>query len=150
MSIKILHNNKKAFHNFAISDRWEAGLALMGTEVKALRQAKVNLGDGWVDIENGEAFLREVRIGHYSHGNVHNHEEMRRRKLLLKKKEIIVLTKHIEQKGATIVPLKIYFKDNLVKVEIGLAKGKKDHDKRESAKEKDARRDIDRELKKRR
>ena len=149
MSIKIISKNRKAFHNYQIGDSLEAGIVLQGTEVKALRAAKVNLQDGWVDIKNGEAFLREVHIGHYSHGNRQNHLETRSRKLLFNKREIEKLERQMAEKGLTLVPLKIYFKGRHIKVEIGLGKGKKLYDKRESSKQKDAKRQIDRAMKSR-
>ena len=149
MSIKIISKNRKAFHNYQIGDSLEAGIVLQGTEVKALRAAKVNLQDGWVDIKNGEAFLREVHIGHYSHGNRQNHLETRSRKLLFNKKEIEKLERQMSEKGLTLVPLKIYFNGRHIKVEIGLGKGKKLYDKRESSKQKDAKRQIDRAMKSR-
>lgn len=144
MGIKIIHNNKKAYHNYNIGDKWEAGLVLQGTEVKSLRLGKANLSDGWVDIVNDEAILKDVHIGQYSHGNRENHEEKRWRKLLLHKKEIAKMERHTSEKGFSLVPLKIYFKDSRVKIEIGIGKGKKLHDKRESSKEKDSKRDIGR------
>jgi SsrA-binding protein len=146
--IKVLASNKKAFHEYSISDTWEAGIALQGTEVKALRDGKVNLTDGWVDFTpGGQAMLREVHIGHYSHGNIMNHLERRSRVLLLHKREIEKLMRASREKGFSIVPLKIYFSGRFVKVEIGLGKGKKAYDKRDTSKEKDARREIDRVMK---
>ncbi|MFW7379381.1 MAG: SsrA-binding protein SmpB [Oligoflexus sp.] len=148
MGIKVISKNKKAFHNYEIGDSMEAGIELLGTEVKALRAAKVNLGDGWVDIvNNSEAYLREVHIGHYSHGNIMNHEERRDRRLLLHKREIHKLIRAIDEKGYSVVPLKIYFKGRYIKIEIALGKGKKSYDKRESSKKKDANREISRALK---
>lgn len=147
MGIKVLASNKKAFHNYQITDRWEAGIVLQGTEVKSLRGGKANLTDGWVDFINDEAILMDVHISHYSHGNVMNHEETRPRKLLLSHKEIVRLQNLVAEKGFAILPLKIYFKDRWIKVEIGLGKGKKLHDKRESKKEKDAQRAIARAMK---
>ena len=144
MSIKIITSNRKAFHEYTISDKVEAGIALTGTEVKSAREGRVNLSDGWVDIRDDEAFLVDAQISHYSHGNQMNHEEKRRRKLLLKRKEIIKLEEKIGEKGFTVVPLKMYFKGQHIKVEIGLGKGKKLHDKRQSAKKKEADRDIQR------
>lgn len=144
MSIKIISKNRKAFHNYQIGDSLEAGIALQGTEVKALRAAKVNLQDGWVDIKNGEAFLKDVHIGHYSHGNRQNHLETRTRKLLFHKRELEKLERQMSEKGFSLVPLKMYFKGRHIKVEIGLGKGKKHFDKRESSKQKDAKRQIDR------
>ena len=149
MGIKVISKNRKAFHNFEIGDSYEAGIALLGTEVKALRAAKVNLTDGWIDISNGEAWLKDIHIGHYAQGNRHNHDESRNRRLLLNKKEISKLNRLISEKGYSIVPIKIYFKDSLIKVEIAIGKGKKLHDKRDAAKKKDAQKEIARAVKKR-
>ena len=150
MGIKVLVKNKKAFHDYEILDSLEAGISLVGTEVKSLRAGKANLTDGWVDIdENVEAIMHDIHISHYSHGNIMNHDEKRPRKLLINKKEIIKLSQKIYSKGLTLVPLKLYFKGRYIKVEIGLAKGKKQHDKREASKKKDANRQIERALKNR-
>lgn len=141
--IKLIASNKKAYHNYEIGESWEAGIALRGTEVKALRDGRVNLGEGWVNItENNEAILMEIQIGHYAFGNIMNHEERRNRKLLLHAHELTRLAKQVNQKGLSVVPIKIYFKGSLVKVEIAIGRGKKSHDKRESNKEKDADREI--------
>ncbi len=148
MSIKIISKNRKAFHEYEILEKFEAGISLWGTEVKALREAKVNLGDGWVDLRSNGAFLCDVHIGHYTFGNIENHEEKRRRPLLLHKKEMDALYTKTVEKGMAVVPLAIYFKGDYVKVEIATARGKKAHDKRESSKEKDAKRDIARAFKK--
>ena len=143
MGIKIISNNKKAYHDFTISDKFEAGIELKGTEVKALREGKCNLTDGWVDItQNNEAILRDAHIGHFSHGNYMNHQETRPRRLLMHKKEIIKLTHQIFAKGHTLLPLKIYFKGQYIKMELGIGKGKKQHDKRAASKTKDANREI--------
>ena len=151
MSLKIVANNRKAFHEYAISDRYEAGLILTGTEVKSARLGKVNLGEGWIDIdENGEAFMRDVNISKYSHGSYSNHEETRPRKLLLSKKELAKLAASAQIKGYTLVPLKMYFKDQYLKVEIGVAKGKQAHDKRDATREREANRDIARAMRTRR
>jgi len=144
MSIKVIASNRKARHNYAISDTWEAGISLQGTEVKALRQGKANLSDGWVDIAEGEAFLKEVHISPYSHGNRENHPEKRTRKLLLHKKEIHKMERAVNEKGFALVPLKLYFKHGKIKAEIGLGKGKKFYDKRESKKKQDSDRDMQR------
>lgn len=145
MPITIISDNRKAFHEFSIGEKFEAGLVLTGSEVKAARTGKVNLSDGWVDIdENGEAFLIDAHISRYSHGSYANHEEKRRRKLLLNKKEIAKISEKIQEKGLTVVPLKMYFKESYIKVEIGIAKGKKLHDKRESAREREANREVSR------
>jgi SsrA-binding protein len=143
MGIKIITDNRKAFHEYIVSDRFEAGLVLTGTEVKAARAGKVNLSDGWIDFdEQGEAWLREAHIGKYSHGNIMNHDERRPRKLLLKHKEIVKLTQRTAEQGFTVLPLKMYFKDSFIKLEIGVGKGKKQHDKRDAAKTREANRDI--------
>ena len=148
MGIKIIAKNRKAFHEYEITDKIEAGIALQGTEVKSMREGKVNLGDGWVGIDdNGEAFLKQVHISHYSHGNIYNHAEDRPRKLLLKKQEIKKLSEQVERKGFALVPLKAYFKGQFIKIEIGVGKGKKAHDKRDSSREKDAQREIERAIK---
>ena len=149
--IKVIDSNKKAFHNYEIGEKWEAGIALTGTEVKALRDGRVNLGDGWVNItEDLQAILMDVHIGHYSHGNYMNHEERRERRLLLHQSEIVRLARNINEKGLSVVPIKIYFKNSFIKVEIAVGKGKKSYDKRESSKTKDANREIARVMKSRR
>ncbi|MFK7826828.1 MAG: SsrA-binding protein SmpB [Oligoflexales bacterium] len=148
MGIKIIAKNRKAFHEYEITDRFEAGIALQGTEVKSMREGKVNLGDGWVAIDDlGEAYLKQVHISHYSHGNIYNHAESRPRKLLLKKQELKKLSEQVERRGFALVPLKAYFKGQFIKIEIGVGKGKKAHDKRDSSKEKDAQREIERAIK---
>ena len=149
--IKVISSNKKAFHNFEIGEKWEAGIALTGTEVKALRDGRVNLGDGWVDITDDlQAILMEVHIGHYSHGNIMNHAERRERRLLLHHRELVKLSRQAHERGLSIVPTKIYFRGSFIKVEIALGRGKKSYDKRESAKTKDAQREISRAMKSRR
>jgi SsrA-binding protein len=145
--IKIIASNRKAFHEYAIGESWEAGIALVGTEVKSLRQGKCNLGEGWIDINAWHATLREVQISPYTHGNIFNHLEKRPRALLLNKREIAKIARALEAQGMTCVPIKIYFRGQRVKVEIALAKGKKLHDKRESIKTKEANRSMERALK---
>ena len=148
MGIKILSSNRKAFHEYVITDKLEAGIVLTGTEVKSAREGRINLSDGWVDIDDqGEAWLREVQISLYSHGSYMNHEEKRSRKLLLNRAEITRLAAKIQEKGLTVVPLQMYFKDDFIKVEVAVAKGKKLHDKRDSAKTKEAGREIARAMK---
>ena len=147
MSEKVLISNRKAYHDYHIGDKIEAGIALVGTEVKSLRASKANLTDGWVEIGDHGIFLCDIFINHYSHGNIQNHEETRKRPLLLNKREIVKLQRAIEEKGMTIVPTKIYLKGRHIKVEIAPAKGKKNYDKRESQKKKDADRDIQRVMK---
>ena len=144
MSEKIITKNRKASHEYHLFEVFEAGLELSGTEVKSLRNGKANIADGWVDISTGEAFLRDVSISPYSHGNVRNHLEKRPRKLLLKKAELFKLQKKIEERGMSIIPLSMYFKQSWAKVEIAVAKGKKLYDKRDSDKEKTAQRQMQR------
>ena len=136
-----LARNRRAFHEYHIHERLEAGIALTGTEVKAARAGKVQLKDGFVEFRDGEAYLTAVHISPYSHGNRENHEPERPRKLLLKKREIERLFGRTQAKGYTVVPLKIYLKGNHVKVEIALAQGKKLYDKRQAERE----RELDRE-----
>jgi SsrA-binding protein len=147
--IKEIASNRKAFHEYIISDKVEAGLVLTGTEVKSARLGKVSLTDGWVDFGSGEAYLCDTHIAKYSHGSYLNHEETRPRKLLLKKSELARLAAKVEEKGFTVVPLRLYFKDQFIKLEIGVGKGKKLHDKRESAKEREAGREMQRALRSR-
>ncbi len=147
MTEKIVATNRKARHDYHIHETYEAGLALLGTEVKALREGRANLRDSYAVIKDNEAFLLNCRISPYSHGNIQNHDPLRTRKLLLHKKEINRLWGNISRKGFTLVPLKIYFKNGKAKVEIGLAKGKRQYEKRASIKEKEARREIERHLK---
>lgn len=151
MGIKVISKNRKAFHNYEVGDRFESGISLLGTEVKSLRAGRVNLGDGWIDItSDGQAILKDVQISPYSHGNIMNHHETRPRTLLLHKREILKFRRAIEEKGLSVVPISIYFKNSKIKLEIALAKGKKAFDKRESSKKRDANREIERALKTRR
>lgn len=136
--------NRKARHAYAIEQTWEAGLALRGSEVKSLRAAAVTIGDGFVIEDGGELWLMNVHVNEYAQANQHNHEPMRKRKLLLHRSEIEAITKQIQERGRTCVPLRFYFERGLAKVEIATCVGKKLHDKRESLKEKDAKRDMDR------
>ena len=139
---KMVAQNKKARHDYHIEDTWEAGLVLMGTEVKSLRQGRASLVDGFAEIENGEAWLLGVHIPEYSQGTWTNHAARRRRKLLLNRSEIDKIERKITDKGYTLVPLALYFKDGRAKVEIALAKGKKSYDKRHDLAERDSRREI--------
>lgn len=145
--IKIISQNKKAYHDYSIEDSLEAGLVLLGTEVKSLREGKVNLKDSYVIIKDNEAFLLNCHISPYSHGNITNHDPLRTRKLLLHKKEITRLKGLLTQKGYSLIPLKIYFKDSYAKIEIGIAKGKKLYEKREKIKEKEVKREIEKAVK---
>ena len=145
-NIKIIAKNKKAWHEYDIQDTWEAGLVLLGTEVKALRNGRCSLGDSYGEIREGEAWILKMHIGPYEMGNRENHEPFRRRKLLLSKREIRKILPKIEERGLTLVPLKIYFKKGLVKIELGLGRGKKIHDKRDSKAKKDIERRMAKEL----
>ena len=139
--------NRKAFHDYTIEDTYEAGIVLQGTEVKSLRAGQASFTDAFAFLQNEEVFLRELYIKPYEQGSYYNHDPRRPRKLLLSKKEIRELDKAVQQKGNTLIPLKIYFKAGYAKVQIGLARGKKRFDKRDSIKEKDTKRDMDRNLK---
>lgn len=148
MSDHVIATNRKAFHEFSFTEKIEAGVALQGTEVKSARAGKVNLSDGWVDLESGEAILREVHIGHYSHGNIMNHIEKRPRRLLLNQREIVKLRQKSLQ-GMSVIPLQMYFSGGgFIKIELGVGKGKKKYDKREAIKEHESNRAIARALKK--
>jgi len=140
--------NRKAFHDFFIEERYQAGIVLTGTEIKSIRMREVNLRDSVARIENQEVFLYNMHISPYTHGNRFNHEPTRTRKLLLNKKEIIKLIGKTKEKGYSLIPLRLYFSGDWVKVELGLARGKKQFDKRESIKEKDIKRRIDRAIRK--
>ena len=146
--VKIIATNKKARHNYHIESDFEAGIVLVGTEVKSIRQGRVSFKDAYADIKNGEVFLRQLHISPYTFAYYSNHEAIRTRKLLLHKYEIRKLAGKIKERGYTLVPLKIYLKNNKVKVQIGLGRGKKLYDKRESIKQKDIKRDMDRQRKK--
>ena len=139
---KLIASNKKAFHDYFILQKAEAGLALTGTEVKSLRDGKANIKDSYVLFKDGEAFLFNAHISPYSHGNLQNHEAERNRKLLLHRREIEKLIGKTKESGLSLVPLSMYFKDGKVKVEIALARGKKAYDKRQSLAKRDAQRDI--------
>jgi SsrA-binding protein len=138
---KIVADNRKAFHDYHVLETFEAGVALLGTEVKAIREGRVNLRDSFGRVEDGEVFLHNVHISPYSHRGYSEHEPLRRRKLLLHKQEIRKLIGKTTERGMTIVPLRLYFKNGRVKVAIALAKGKKEYDRRETIK----RRETDRE-----
>ncbi|GBE05134.1 MAG TPA: SsrA-binding protein SmpB [Nitrospirae bacterium] len=143
----IAATNKKAYHDYFIEETYEAGISLLGTEVKSLRQGRANLKDSYAIIKGTEIFLLNCHISPYSHGNIQNHDPVRTRKLLFHRKEIDKIWGKLSQKGFTLIPLKIYFKRGKVKVEIGLVKGKRKYEKRESIKAKEARREIERHLK---
>ncbi len=140
---KMIAQNKKARHDYAIEDTFEAGLVLQGTEVKSLRQGRASLVDGFVDIDRDEAWLHGVHIPEYSQGTWTNHSARRKRKLLLHREEIAKIERKISEKGLTVVPLALYFKDGRAKVEIALARGKKSWDKRQSIAERTAKREVE-------
>lgn len=144
MAEKLICQNKKAWHNYFIEDTYEAGISLLGTEVKSLREGKANLGDSYGKIKGGEVFLVDAHISPYSHANRFNHDPLRTRKLLLHKREIKRLIGKVQERGFTLIPLRLYFSNGKVKVELGLAKGKKLYDKREILKQKAVRRELER------
>ena len=139
--------NRKAYHDYFILDRYEAGIELFGTEVKSIRAGTLNLKDSFCTTKNGEIFVRGMHISPYEQGNIFNRDPVRPRRLLMHKKEILKLNAKVMQDGAALIPLSVYFKDSKVKVEVGLCKGKKLYDKRESEAKRQADRDIDRTLK---
>jgi SsrA-binding protein len=147
--MKIICQNKKAYHDYSIEETVEAGIQLLGTEVKSLREGTSNLKDSYVTIKNSEVFLLNCHISPYSFGNVMNHDPLRTRKLLLHEREIQRLKGMSQQKGYTLIPLKIYFKGPYAKVEVGLAKGKKLYEKREVIKEREAKRAVERAMRSR-
>jgi len=147
MGEKLICNNKRAYHDYFIEEKYETGMVLTGTEVKSLRMGKANLNDAFVLIKSGEAYLNNLHISPYEFGNRENHDPDRLRKLLMHKKEIVKLFSKIREQGYTVIPLRLYFKNGMVKAEIGLAKGKKLYDKREDLKKKDHKREVDQALK---
>ena len=146
MEIKTVATNRKAFHEYHILETHEAGIQLMGSEVKSIREGNVSLKESYVLIRKGEAWLKGAHIASYSHTGIEGHELIRDRKLLLHKKEISRIGAKLAERGLTAVPTKLYFKGGLIKLEVGLAKGKKLHDKRDSKKKRDVERDIQRAL----
>lgn len=147
---KVVATNRKAYHDYFIEEKFEAGIMLTGTEVKSLREGRANLQDSYASVKDGEAFLHHCHISPYSHGNLMNHDPIRVRKLLLHKKEIHKLLGKTQQKGLTLVPLRIYFSERgKAKVELGLAKGKKLHDRRDTIKAREAGREVERAIKER-
>jgi len=144
MEKKVISTNRKAFHDFTIFDKYEAGIVLTGTEIKSIRKGAINLKDSFCKIEDNEIFLYNCHISPYEQGNRFNHEAERTRKLLLTKKEILKMQNKVKQDGYTIVPLEVYILKGFAKLQIGLAKGKKLHDKRDSLAKKDQKREMDR------
>ena len=145
--IKVVANNKKARHDYFIEKIYEAGLVLKGTEVKSIRQGRVNLKESYVIVKDGELFVFGMHISPYKEGNIFNEDPLRTRKLLLNKSEIRRISQEVKLAGSTVVPLRLYFKNGRAKLEIALAKGKKLYDKRESQREKDIKRNLDRKYK---
>jgi SsrA-binding protein len=147
--ILIIAQNRKARYDYHAIDTWEAGIVLEGTEVKSLRNGKANLVDSYARVDGNEVFIHNLHIGEYDQGNQFNHEPMRKRKLLLHRHEINRLRGRVEEKGLTLIPLKVYFKRGRAKVEIALAKGKREYDRRRDIAQRDARRDMDKAIKER-
>lgn len=146
-SMKLVANNKKAYHDYFIEEKYEAGLVLHGTEVKSLRLGKCSIKEGYAGIEKGEAYVYGMNISPYEKGNIFNRDPLRPKKLLLHKQEIRKLTGQLAEKGYALIPLQVYFKDGRAKLELGLARGKKNYDKREAIAKKDQRREYEREFK---
>ena len=147
--IKIAAKNRNAYHEYFVEETFEAGISLSGTEVKSIRQGTLNLKEAWCTIKNGELFVQQMHISPYEKGNIFNKDPMRPRKLLMHRKEIMHLLGKVKQDGYSLIPLSVYFRGPLVKLEIGLCKGKKLYDKRESAAKRDAQRQMDRVIKER-
>lgn len=147
---KVIAQNKKAFHDYFVEEKIEAGIELVGTEVKSLRAGRVNLKEAWCSVVNGEMLLNGCNISPYEHGNIFNKDPMRVRRLLMHKREIMRLYGQVQQQGYALVPLRMYFKGSLIKVEVGLCRGKKQYDKREELARKAANRDMERAVKERR
>ena len=145
--MKIIAQNKKAYHDYFVEETYESGIQLKGSEIKSIRLGKVNLSDSYVTFRNSEAFILNMHIAKYEQANIFNHEETRTRKLLMHKNEIIKLFTQTKLKGLSVIPLKVYLKEGLCKVEIGLVRGKKDYDKRQTLKEKDMKKRIAKQLK---
>jgi len=148
-SIKVMARNREAYHEYFVEEEMEAGIELCGTEVKSIRQGTLNLKDAWCGIKDGQLILNQMHISPYEHGNIFNRDPRRPRRLLMHRREIMRLFEKVKQDGYSIIPLTVYFKGSLVKVKIGLCKGKKLYDKRQSAAERDAKRQVDRAMKER-
>lgn len=142
--IKVISDNRKAYHDYFVEEKLEAGIILTGTEIKSIRNGRVNLKDSYARIENGEVWLHQMHISPYEQGNRFNHEPLRKRKLLLNRSEIIKLVGKVQQQGLTLIPTKIYLKRGMAKIEIGVCRGKKNYDKRQDIAERDAKREIER------
>lgn len=146
---KLIAQNKKAYHDYFVDDEIEAGIELAGTEVKSVRLGRVNLKDSYISCKTGEAILIGMHISPYEHGSIHNHEPLRSRRLLLHRKEINKLIGLTSQQGCTLIPLKLYFKGQYVKLSVGICRGKKNYDKRAAVAERDAKRNMDRAVRER-
>lgn len=147
--VKVVAQNKKAFHEYFILEKFEAGVELFGTEVKSIRAGNINLKDSFCTVKDGEIFARGLHISAYEKGNIFNRDPMRPKRLLMHKREIMRLYGRIKQDGLALIPISVYFKDSRVKIELGLARGKKLHDKRDAAAEKTSNREMDRYMKER-
>lgn len=145
-AIKLVANNKKAYHDYFIEEKYEAGIELFGTEVKSIRQGKCSIKEAYVTIDHGEAFVEGMNISPYEKGNIFNREPLRKRRLLLHKREIMKLAGQVQAKGYTLMPLQVYFKNGRVKIEIGLARGKKLYDKRDDLRKKAMKRETERDF----
>ena len=148
-SIKIMARNREAYHEYFVEEEMEAGIELCGTEVKSIRQGNISLKDAWCGIKDGQLLVNQMHISPYDHGNIFNRDPRRPRRLLMHRREIMRLLGKVKQDGYSLIPLSVYFKGSLVKVNLGLCKGKKLYDKRQSAAERDAKRQIDRAMKER-
>lgn len=146
-ALKTIADNRKARHDYFVLESYEAGIELTGTEVKSIREGGLNLKDSWISIDDGEAYIKQMHISPYEKGNIFNKDPLRTRKLLMHKREIMKLLGQVKQDGLTPIPISVYFKGSRVKVQVGLCKGKKLHDKRDAMAQRDAKRTIDRELK---
>ena len=147
VGVKIIAQNKKAYHDYFVDEKFEAGIELFGTEVKSIRAGSVNLKDSYCDFKDGELFVVGMHVSPYEHGNIFNRDPMRKRRLLMHKREILKLFGLVAQKGVSLIPLSLYFSGSRVKVELGLCRGKKRYDKRDSLAEKQADREMDRRMK---
>jgi len=147
--IRVIAENRKARHEYFVEDKFEAGIILTGTEIKSVRAGRVNLKDSYAEIVNGQVWLTQMHISPYEQGNRFNHEPLRKRKLLLNRPEIAKLTGKVQQQGMTLIPLKIYLNQGLAKIELGLCKGKKTYDKRDDLANRDAKRQMERDLRER-
>jgi SsrA-binding protein len=147
--IKVIAENRKARHEYFVEERYEAGIILTGTEIKSIRAGRVNLKDSYAEVDKGEIWLNQMHISPYEQGNRFNHDPLRRRKLLLKRSEISKMFGQVQQQGMTLIPLKVYLKQGLAKIELGLCKGKKNYDKRDDLAKKDAKRQMERDLRER-